>query len=205
MSNISQYATRIGVEYRLIEGWVFKPHLTLCPHCKKLHMLDEEFDEYDFVVMIDCDMFARKGTTENIFTDADGIGHHTERQDRRLKVIHSRQPRLINFDFPMWQGGVYRLDRDLRQQLRSHIDERELQQLCTRRFQGVDEAVMHRLVTLANVKPKSFSNKWNCDDFIDEVEDAALIHIRACSWLDDKWLDPKIKRYRDLKKRGLIE
>ena len=203
-ANISQYASRIDAEYEFVRGRCFWPQMRLNAFCQKLHMLDERFDDYDFVAMIDCDIFARKGAEENIFTDTDGVGMRSSYLSTRFKMRSVRHPELVNPEYPVWQGGVYRLSRELRQTLREHITELDLYKLCRFRYQGVDEAVMHRLAALADVKPGFLSTKWNCFDDDEGVGDAVLIHLRDAPWYEDP-LAPKIERYHDLVKRGLIE
>ena len=56
IANISDYASRIGAEYKLVQGNVFRK--TLTAPCQKMYMLDPVWDEYDYVVMMDIDMFA---------------------------------------------------------------------------------------------------------------------------------------------------
>ena len=71
VENISAYAERIGVEYQFVEGQVFREHLT--PPCQKVHILDEKWDEYDDVLMLDIDMFVTKNLRLNVFK-AEGVG-----------------------------------------------------------------------------------------------------------------------------------
>lgn len=59
MENIQEYAKLVGADYRLITGRPFNPSLT--SPCQKVYMLNEEFDSYDQVLMLDIDMFATKG------------------------------------------------------------------------------------------------------------------------------------------------
>lgn len=71
IENIKQYANTVGAEYKLILGRPFRKHLT--GPCQKVHIISEEFDGYDKVLMLDIDMFAPIGMTENVF-NASGIG-----------------------------------------------------------------------------------------------------------------------------------
>ncbi len=203
--SISQYAERLGADYVLLRGNVFHP--TLSPPCQKIHMLNKEFDKYDMVVMLDADMFTRKGMVENVFTDVDGIGRHTAIQDMLHKKVKRKHPRLASLDHPYWGGSIYRLERSLRQKLRAEIDESELLP-----YSGnyEDEGIMNRLAIRANipVTDKTYlpGNHWNCGSFEDGVEQAALIHIRKKMIKRGELVrTPKMEVYVDMVKRGLIE
>lgn len=204
-ANISKYANKTGADYELLLGNVFRENL--CPPMQKLYMLDERFDEYDMVVMLDTDMFTRKEMEEDIFEDVEGIGRHTEIHDRLVKGLHRMHPTITNPNGIYWGGSIYRLDRDLRQRLRIHINDNELIQFKgTGRFQ--DEGVMHRLAMLAKIEKdeKTYlpGNHWNCGSFEEGVETSAIIHIRT-KIAPGGPKKPKIENYRDLVKRGLIE
>lgn len=199
-ANISRYAEKIGADYKLLLGNVFHP--TLNPPCQKMHMLNEEFDQYDMVVMIDADMFTRKGMNENVFTDVDGIGRHTEVQDRLVKSVKRLFPDLGDPQYPYWGGSIYRLDRKTRQLLRSHIREEEIIRFHEKFH---DEGIMHRLAVLAKMKPSYLpGNHWNCGSFEPGVESAALIHIRT-KIAPQGPKRTKMENYHDLVQRGLIE
>ncbi len=44
-------------------------------------------------------------------------------------MTHPRKhPRLTNPKYPYWGGAIYKLDRDIRQRLRVHLNEDELLQ-----------------------------------------------------------------------------
>ena len=69
--NIEKYAMQCNAEYQLIEGNQFRSWLS--PPCQKLIMLDERFDQYEDVCMVDMDMFVVKNVKNNIF-DVPGVG-----------------------------------------------------------------------------------------------------------------------------------
>ena len=101
VDNISKYAEKVGAEHRLLRGNVFRDFLS--PPCQKIYMLDEEFDEYDDVVMLDPDMFTRKGMEHNIFDKSiTGIGKVTEIQERLVKSMVRQHPRLADARYPYW-------------------------------------------------------------------------------------------------------
>jgi len=203
-ANISKYAEKIGADYRLLRGDVFREGLSA--PMQKLHMLDEEFDDYDMVVMLDADMFTRKGMNEDVFEDVEGIGRHTAVQDRLILSLRQQKPAMANVNFPYWGGSIYRLDRGLRQKLRKHINEKELP-LFSGRGRFEDEGVMHRLATLAKI-PKTEKtylpgSKWNHGSFEEGIENSAIIHIRTKIAPAGPKRD-KIVNYRGLVKKGLI-
>lgn len=201
-ANIAKYATKVGADYKLLRGDVFNPKL--CAPMQKLFMLDESFDEYDVVVMLDIDMFTRVGMDEDIFDKGiTGVGMCTELQEKFLRSLCKKHPNLTNPKYPYWGGAIYKLDKELRQRLRVHLDEEELLQFAFRgNFQ--DEGAMHRLAILAQVPKCKLpgSRKWcygSSETVEGGVENAMMIHIRN----GPKF--PKLDNYKDLVNRGLIE
>lgn len=202
-ANISRYAKWCGAEYRMLRGAVL--HSEVSPQCQKLFMLDESFDEYNMVVMLDADMFVRKGMNQNVFKDVKGVGRHTKFQTRRFKALQRKFPKLTNPQYPFWGGAIYRLDLDIRQRLRKHINIKELIQFSNSAFH--DEGAMHRLATLANfhIKAPYISGPyWDCGSYENDLEKASLIHIRTKIAPKGPG-QPKMTNYKDLVKRGLIE
>lgn len=203
-ANISQYAEQIGVDYRLLRGNLFHP--TLSPPCQKLHMLNAEFDEYDMVVMLDADMFTRKGMTENVFTDVVGIGRHTAIQDMLHKKLKRNHPKMASLKHPYWGGAIYRLSRSVRWKLRAEIVESEIL-LYGNHFE--DEGIMNRLATRANMPITDNTylpgSHWDSGNFEEGVEKAAMIHIRGKMVKNGTLVrTPKIEAYIDMVGRGLI-
>lgn len=207
VKNISRYAELVGADHTLLRGHVFRENLSA--PCQKVHMLDQAYDEYDVVVMLDPDMFVRKGMTENIFDpNITGVGMHTTYQSMIFGGLQQMHPKLADASYAYWGGAIYKMDRELRQRMRANIREEEIVQFSgSGRYE--DEGIMHRLAVLAKVTPCSLpgGNKWCCGNFEPEVKNAALIHIRH-KVLDSNGkfvLTPKIEVYKGLVKRGLIE
>lgn len=202
VDNIKKYADKVGAEHRLLRGPVFRSYLS--SPCQKLAMLGEEFDDYDVVVMMDPDMFTRKGMNDNIFTDTRGIGRHTEIQDHLVVSLERRFPLLGNPSFPYWGGSIYRLEKDMRKKLRAGILDHEMLQFSNN---YEDEGIMHRLAQIANLKVGKNTylprDHWNCSSFDEGVDKAAIIHIRTKIKPGGPKL-PKIENYRHLVERGLI-
>ena len=202
MENIKAYAEFCGAEYRLVRGNVF--NVNLKPECQKVYMLDKEFDEYDTVVMVDMDMFIRKGMTKNIFTDTRGIGRHFKVQPILRAGLARRLPRLCNPKYPYWGGSIYRMERDLRVRLRKHIIPFNM---ISFNNNCVDEGIMHHLATMEKLEENENTyldrQQWNYSSFDEGVDDAYIIHIRT----KIKAGGPKrrkIENYKALVERGLI-
>jgi len=204
VANMSRYADKIGADYRLLRGDLVNPSLSA--PCQKIYMLDAEFDGYDMVVMVDADMFTRKGMTENVFTDVVGVGRHTKVQDE-LHVKLKRKHPGASLEHPYWGGSIYRLDRKIRQRLREGIVESEMIP-----YSGnyEDEGIMNLLAKHADIGVQSDTylpdNHWNHGSFEDGVEGAAFIHIRQKMRKHGKLVrTPKPEVYADMVNRGLIE
>ena len=200
-TNISKYAKKLGADYKLLRGNVF--HEKLRPTMQKLYMLDEIFDDYDIVVMLDIDVFTRKGMEDDIFKDETGVGMVTPCQERLHKSMLRIKSQFASANHPYWGGSIYRLERDLRQRLRVHINDSDMRDLSDN-FQ--DEGAMHHLAKLANIKKSQLSgiNKWSHGSFEDGIEHSALIHIRT-KITPTGPKRPKIDNYKDLVERGIIE
>lgn len=202
-ANISKYAKKINAEYRLLRGNIFRSNLS--SPCQKLYMLDEEFDKYDVVVMVDMDVFTRKGMEEDIFDkNITGIGMHVEFHDQIFKGMQRILPHLTNSKYPSWGGAIYKLDKATRQKLRAHINEEEMVQFSNVSYQ--DEGIMHRLATLAKLEKCCLpgGKHWCYGSYESGVENSAIIHIRTkISPTGPK--KPKIENYRNLVKKDLIE
>lgn len=201
IKNISSYAERIGVEYRFISGNVFRPDLY--PPCQKLIMLDEMFDDYDYVCMMDADMFAVKNLNLNVFTDISGTGLYCD----YLTSIHNacvrRFPDLCDIRYAYWGGCLWRLSKSLRTQFRGLINDSEIS-----RFSGPgnfnDEGIMHRLATLAKYPQDSIPESWSYSHYLPHPENAHIIHIRPkVTFTGPKC--PKIENYHRLRDRGILE
>ena len=99
VENIMTYACTVGAKYQMIKG---KPlGYSFTSPCHKVYMLSPEFDEYDTVVMMDTDMFIRKGMTDNIF-EATGCGRHYDIQETLVRNLNRRFPLLSDINRPYW-------------------------------------------------------------------------------------------------------
>lgn len=204
--NIQHYANSLNVEYQFLRGNVFRDNLAFDPPMQKLYMLDPTFDDYDTVVMVDADMFTRKGMTQNIF-DVWGIGMHSPFQDKIFRKIQAFAPTLTNSNYPFWGGAVWKLDKPTRQVLRKHINEKELR-IFGKKFH--DEGYMHRLATLAKIPMKDAylpgPKMWCHGSYEPGIEKACFIHIRRLYKVDANTMDrrAKIINYTELVRKGII-
>lgn len=206
--SMKAYAESIGADYEFIRGVVFMPRIAhkMDPPCQKLIYLDEKYDEYDYVVMVDADMFLRAGCTANIFTDDTGIGRHTSIQTALRQNLVGLYPDLGSVDAPYWGGSVFRLSREVRQRLREALTE-DIVMAFARRYH--DEGVMHALANKVGMKHNDDGvylngQMWNYSSFEPDVDQANFIHIRT-KVTPQGPKRQKIENYRELVTRGLIK
>jgi len=195
-ANIAAYAERISTEYRLLRGDVFRRGLS--SQCQKLHMLEAEFDAYDWVVMVDMDMFAVTGLAEDVF-EVPGTGLFSDYTALIFEKLRQRHPTLSDSRWGFWGGAIWRLSRELRQRLRAQIREQELAA-----FSGNynDEGIMHRLACLARVPQDWLPQRWCQCSYLPNPAGAAMIHVRT-KVTPTGPKRPKIENYHAL--RGVIE
>jgi predicted MPP superfamily phosphohydrolase len=205
--SIKAYAEFCGADYELVTGDVFRSGLS--SPCQKMHMLSPKWDDYDIVVMMDIDMFTRKGLTKNIFTDDTGVGRHFGIQPSLRKKLCNRFPLLGDERYPYWGGSIYRLEKDIRIKLREQIHEHEIKQFHNN---YEDEGIMHRLAVRADLKedPSLYldDDKWNRSSFEENVDEVYKIHVRRKMKNTPGRPSPKqdkILNYRKLVQKGIIE
>jgi len=205
--SIKAYAESIGADYEFIRGVVFMPKIAhkMDYPCQKLIYLDEKYDEYDYVVMVDADMFVAKNCNQNIFTDDVGIGRHTAIQTALRKNLVGLYPDYGSEDAPYWGGSVFRLSREIRQTFRAALTE-DIVMAFARRYH--DEGVMHCLANKVGMKHTDKDvylngQMWNYSSFEPDVDRANFIHIRTKVTPQGPKRE-KIKNYRELVRRNLI-
>src|SRR5262245_56278767 len=125
----SAYADRIGADYALLRGNVFRENLD--PPCQKVAMLSSTFDNYDQVVMLDSDMLPVKGLAENVF-EVEGTGLFSEYTKSIFLRCQQEFPDLTDPRYAYWGGAIYKMSRELRQELRRHIREDEITRFAYR-------------------------------------------------------------------------
>jgi len=210
MANIQEYAELVGAEYQLIRGKPFRKHLT--SPCQKVHMINQEFDEYDQVLMLDIDMFTPKDMKTNIF-DQKGVGLYNTVQKRLHQRLSHSHPFISSMNIPYWGGAIYKMDKNLRKTLRSCLGENEqwmenyIQKDPTNNklYRYEDEGIFHTLAFYAGLKIKhpNLDNKWCQCSFLPNPEKAGFIHIRTKITPSGPERE-KIENYNELVSKGII-
>jgi len=180
MANIQEYAELVGADYRLITGRPFNPRLT--SPCQKVYMLNEEFDSYDQVLMLDIDMFAPKGMTTNIFEET-GVGLYAEIQQRLHRKLFNSYSMISSTESPYWGGAIYKMGLEMRQKMRkySQTDEQWMTNF-NQPYHFEDEGIMHVYATRAGIKftrDMILDQKWCQCSFLPNPQNAGFIHIRT--------------------------
>jgi len=203
--SIQSYAEQHGADYQLVRGKAFRDREDLThPALQKLCILNEQFDNYDVVVMTDMDMFVACNSSLNIFTDESGYGVNTAVQHRLANGLHRRHPDRFNPKYSYWGGSTVRLPRDVRIQMRSHINEDEIKFFDTKATHG-DEGMYHRLATLIGLTNNYFPDtRWQYPSFEPAIESKAqFVHIRT-KIRPGGPKRPKMENYQKLVDRGLL-
>lgn len=195
VDNIRSYAGRIGAEYRLLQGKPFDPDLGW--EMQKLMVL-MPWDKYDQVAMVDSDMFAVPGLTENLFSYR-GVGIP---QKKTKKHLIGLIPELIHHEYPLFGGSIVKLPRLYRDILRVGIPAASLEVFDQKRKFGQDESSMHRLMALASVKLPALNCKWSVSSWANNVSSAFMVHVRR-KFSKRKRRD-KIINLQDLQQKGIL-
>lgn len=201
--NIQSYAEMVGADYKLITGKPFRSHLTA--PSQKVHMLDEKWDDYDNVLMLDIDMFAPKNMEENIF-DLKGIGLYADVQKRLHRTIANSYPLISSINYAYWGGAIYKLNRSERKKLRSGLDGSDVwMNNFNKPYHFEDEGIMHVLATKAGMKQEGtvLDQKWCQCSFLPEPEKAGFIHVRT-KIKPQGPKQEKIKNYQALVDKGIL-
>tara|TARA_B100000575_G_scaffold286945_1_gene284449 strand:- start:2004 stop:2666 length:663 start_codon:yes stop_codon:yes gene_type:complete len=198
--NMEKYAKQCDAEYQLIRGNQFR--LWLSPPCQKLIMLDERFDEYEDVCMIDMDMFVVKNVKDNVF-DVPGVGLNSPVQKQIFKIMsnHKKYKSVVDKNGPFWGGAIWKFTNAQRKQLRKFIVDDELK-IFTKNY--VDEGITHRLASQAGLKQIDIPEEWCWGNCFPGYEKAKMIHIRHKFKFEGPKV-PKFEVFKQLKKEGIFE
>jgi hypothetical protein len=195
--NIKRYAESLGAEYKLLDGYPFQEGLR--SQCQKCCAINEEYDKYDTVVVLDTDKFVTTTCTDNVF-EAKGIAVYDDvHRNRQQPAFMQEFPRISSPEYPMWSGAIYVMPRDFRQLMRKQINDamRKVFKLISPR-PYVDEGIFHVLCFKAQFKLDTYlDEKWDYSSYLPNPESANMIHIRH---------RPKthIENYYDLVNAGII-
>ena len=203
-NNIMEYADQCGAEYELVKGKPFRNHLT--SPCQKVFMLDEKYDEYDDVLMLDIDMFVPKNMKVNIF-DQVGVGLYNPIQQRLHSKLVNKHPLQGSMDTPYWGGAIYKMDRKLRQKLRAGLGGNEgWMNAYNQPYQWEDEGIFHTLAFKTGLRinqDQMLHPKWCYDNYLDYPQYAGMIHIRT-KITPQGPKQEKIKNYQALVDKGIL-
>lgn len=202
--NIQEYAVQIGADYELVLGMPFRKHLTA--PCQKLYMIDEQYDDYDNVLMVDIDMFVPKNMNKDIFEEP-GIGLYNPIQQRLHSKLVNKHPFQGSMDTPYWGGAIYKMDRKLRQKLRAGLGGNEgWMNAYNQPYQWEDEGIFHTLAFKTGLRinqDQMLHPKWCYDNYLDYPQYAGMIHIRT-KITPQGPKQEKIKNYQALVDKGIL-
>ena len=207
--NIARYAESLGAEYKMLDGKPFMEDLRM--QCQKLCMLNEEYDDYDTVVMLDTDMFVRKDMGMNVF-EATGVAcYDSVHRDRQHPNFCREFPGFSDRNVQLWSGACYVLDKETRLKFREQINpttKAMMRQISPKPY--VDEGILHMLAVYGklgySIYDKSLDEKWQYSHYLPKVEESYMIHVRKRPYGDEDGVyGAKMKNYYELVERGLIE
>lgn len=206
VENIKAYAKTVGADYELVRGKPFREHLT--PPCQKVFCIDEKWDSYDSVLMLDPDVFIRKGLTKNIFEESGNGIHGTWQIKLKKKLILQN---CIAEDTPYWAGSIYKFNKDERKRLRDEMpkDDSWLD-FFNKAYHFEDEGILSVLAGKAKLKTQYLDFKWNQCSYLPKPEDSYMIHIRTKKpgHLNGTWENggkqDKIINYKELLERNIL-
>jgi len=181
-----------------VEGQVFREHLT--PPCQKVHILDEKWDEYDDVLMLDIDMFVTRNLRLNVFKE-EGVGLFADVQKglKNRLVKHGR----IESKSAYFGGAIYKLTKQQRQSLRDGIPEDDSwMDPYNKSYQFEDEGIISELFHRTDTQWSNLDQKWCQDSYIPEHK-AGMIHVRTKIKPEGPKRE-KIDNFYDLQMRGVI-
>ena len=201
IENIKGYAAKIGADYELVTGRPFREHLT--DPCQKVFMIDEKWDEYDKVLMLDIDMLAVENCP-NVF-EAIGCGLYNPIQKRLHERLANNHKGCITV--PYWGGAIYKFNRERRMSLRKGLGGDETwMDAFNRLWTYEDEGIIHTLAQKAQMiftKDDIMDPRWCYDNYLPDLAEAFMIHIRTT----DTPGGPKREKYniyKGLVKRGIL-
>ena len=168
-------------------------------------MIDEAWDKYDDVLMLDIDMFAPKNMPTNIFKQ-NGIGLYAEIQQRLHSRLCQLYPMQSSIMHPYWGGAIYKLSRKLRKQLRAGLGGNEnWMNSYNKLYHFEDEGIIHTLAWKAGlpIEGTILDRKWCQCSFLPNPEKAGFIHVRTKITPSGPKRE-KIENYNELVSQGIL-
>jgi hypothetical protein len=199
MENIKQYASTIGADYQLISGKPFRSHLT--NPCQKAFVIDQQWDEYDNVLMLDIDVFVRKNLVIDIFNVVGHGVHGTTQKRLKEKLVALRR---ITPKDPYWAGSIYKFNREERKLLRSAIPTNDSwMDEYNKPYNFEDEGILAELASKVKFPTQYLDFAWNQCSFLPDPQKAYMIHVRT-KITPQGPKRQKIENYYDLVAKGIL-
>lgn len=150
-----KYARCINAEYELVSGNpIGKEH---GPYAQKMIMLDEKYDKYDQVLMLDMDI-AATNVCEDVFKIPQiGVLHSRAMMSATKSKNGWETSSLYKQGSHLFFGNFIKLYKDMRVELRKHLDWPKFNLSIGVNRYGSDELILHYLFWNSSVlKNKSF-------------------------------------------------
>lgn len=201
-ATMAKYAATVGADYEFVTGYpVGEQH---GPYSQKLHYLNEKYDKYDQVLMIDMDTIAT-AQFDNVFDRPEiGVLHDRAMQGPYAKMISRTPlgaPGLYKLGEFVFFGNFIKLKAEQRATLREYLDWDLFSREVKDHYAG-DEIIFHYLLhTSGLLKGKAYEevcmrtcgssykdihfrshNRYDrkfCNQPEDSDRDASLVHFCA--------------------------
>ncbi len=177
--SMRMYADKCNAEYKFLTK---DPYPGYPNFFQKIYIIDEIWDEYDDVLMLDIDMVATKNF-DNIF-NYEGIGrlHYKGMASLNGSRTGSENPKIYIKGAPIFFGNCVKLNKEERIALRQDFDPAFfLQHKTNAKYSLVDEAVLSYLIhttgALKNKKTLELPHDRFCDLPEEAHSQASLLHF----------------------------
>ncbi len=145
------YASKIGADYELVTGYPLgEKH---GPYTQKLIHLDEKYDAYDQVLMLDMDTIATN-VNANVFDRPEiGVLHDRAMQGPYARMISRTPlgaPGLYKLGSHVFFGNFIKLKTEQRKELRKHLDWDLFAREVKDQYAG-DEIILHYLLHKSDI------------------------------------------------------
>lgn len=144
--SIELYADKIGCKYQLIEGYPLGQELG--PNPQKLVYINDEYDQYEKVLMLDMDVIATN-VYRNVF-DQTEIGVLHDRAMKGESRTPKAAPELFEIGVPIFFGNYIMTTKEQRVKMRDYADWNWLAKKVVDSYSG-DEIVLSWLMNEAKI------------------------------------------------------
>ena len=177
-----KYAEAIGAKYELVTGnpvgWWHGPY------AQKMVMLDEKYDEYEQVLMLDMDIAATNVYTDVITIPQIGVLHSRAMTSPKKAKNGWETSSLYKQGSHLFFGNFIKLPKDMRVELRKYLDWPKFNLSIGENRYGSDELILHYLFWNSGIlKNKTFYEICMRRDGT-SLDD---IHIRSYDRFDRKF------------------